>query len=55
MSEESTTELLNILNKLDQTELDQYIQQYGHTEMNVFIFSEYIAKHHPIHCYHSPQ
>lgn len=46
MSEESTTELLNILNKLDQTELDQYIQQYGHTETNVFIFSEYIAKHH---------
>ena len=46
MSEESTTELLNILNKIDQTELDQYIQQYGHTEMNVFIFSEYIAKHH---------
>lgn len=38
MSEKSTTELLNILNKLDQTELDQYIQQYGHTEMNVFIF-----------------
>lgn len=46
MSEESTTELLDILNKLKPSEMDQYIQQYGHTKMSTSIFSEYIAKSH---------
>lgn len=45
MQEKPTTELLNVLNKLDPSQLDHYIEQYGHTERNTSIFSEYIAQH----------
>lgn len=45
MHEKPTTELLDILNKLNPSQVDRYIEQYGHTETNTAIFSEYIADH----------
>lgn len=45
MEEESTTGLLNILNKLNKTELDSYIEQYGSSKINNQIFSEYMSSH----------
>ncbi|MGN0154900.1 MAG: hypothetical protein ACI4A3_10625 [Lachnospiraceae bacterium] len=44
MKEKPTTELLNILNQMDKTQMDSYISQYGSTQMNTNIFSEYIAE-----------
>lgn len=44
MIEKPTTELLDILNHIEKTEMDSYITQYGSTQMNTNIFSEYIAE-----------
>ncbi|MCI5937371.1 MAG: hypothetical protein MRZ36_05210 [Eubacterium sp.] len=45
MKEKPTTELLNILENLDKHDMDHYIRQFGSTEQNLSIFSEYIAAH----------
>ncbi len=45
MKEEQTTELLDILNKLETSQMDHYIARYGKTEKNNSIFSEYFAEH----------
>ncbi len=45
MKERPTTELLNILNQLEPSEMDAYIKEYGTDNMNTTIFSEYIAEH----------
>lgn len=45
MQEKSTTELLDILNQMDKSQMDSYISQYGSTKPNTSIFSEYMADH----------
>lgn len=44
MKEEGTTELLNILNQVEPSNMDCFIRQYGSDQMNTGIFSEYIAE-----------
>ena len=43
--EKPTTELLDVLNKLKPSEMDEFIQNYGKKAGNGAIFSEYIAGH----------
>lgn len=42
--EKPTTELLNILNHTGTDEMDNFIENYGKTDMNHAIFSEYMAQ-----------
>ena len=42
--EKPTTELLNILNHTGTGEMDDFIENYGKTDMNHAIFSEYMAQ-----------
>lgn len=43
--EKPTTELLNVLNQLKPSDMDEFIQKYGKKTGNGAIFSEYIAEH----------
>lgn len=45
MKEKPTTELLHILNQTPRDHMEEYISQYGSTQMNTSIFSEYMADH----------
>lgn len=44
MNEESTTELLEVLNNTSIDSLSQYVKNHGCVKMNKHIFSEYISK-----------